>query len=229
MASVFYNPNIDHFKGSIGKLTFSGKPGKCVVRSKPIPPTSMLARAISVRGIMQIVAYTWRDLTATAYNAWKLYFDTYGYPVYSRGGVVVAMTLFQAFIHYQLLRYQGTSSVLLYSNFVRWGGPTNPVPTIATSAGVTYLTFNSSVNTHWYIMYYFSGFDANLQKIPNKKIYYAGCSLLNITFINVSAFFTNRFGSVPATGNYLKCKVVCFGVTQPDIGFVSGVFNLTVG
>lgn len=226
MAAVKYNALVTSFRGSIGNLTFSGSVNKTIVRTKPYAEMRMDHRAITVRAAFAAVFQSWANLSTADYDAYKTFFDTHGYPASSVTGAT--LTLFQAYMAYNCLRYQGFGGVLSPANFAYFSGVVNPAPTLSHDGPALNCAFHSSVDSHFMISIYASFFNASKQKVNQLVPKYLASFSLSGTSGSVGSPYIDAFGSLPPTGSFvmIRCNVIPY--FWPYLGYISPSYLSTV-
>ncbi len=231
MAKVRYSAIISDISGSIGSATFQKNRYGNTLRQKPLQSKKATQARGLVAANMSTVQAAWAALSESQKKEWSNYLLFSGYAIKNTEGV--ALSAFNVYLKYQLLRLWAQSDILDEINYSAVENPDltatltylppaggNPADLLLSVAG---LAGNPDVS---FVLHMSPVYSNSRSFIPSRARVVNWIEDEPGVFLVGASYFENFF-RYPAAGDVIKIVIVAFSLYAPVI-FAESVQVLTV-
>lgn len=218
MARVKFSAVISEVRGSVGSGTFQNFKGGTILRNKPIPKQTWTLDNYYSRLFTQLAQQAWAGLTADEQANWNSFLDFA--PAYQKNNKYVQLSGFNLFLKYNILRQHCGFAILTTFDYESLAS-LNLVPSIYLDTGVLYVNFNQVFSSDTsFILFKLSP----VLKTPNaskrsrlRKIPLGSFTPPGVDTFNITSYYFDRYGVVPADGDKLLCGITFMSAVAPIV------------
>jgi hypothetical protein len=220
MAQIQFSSLVANVKGSVAGLTFQRCNGNQSLRKKPLPRQADSELQMQAKGYVSQVQQSWAALSVDEQKAWQAF--TAFTPVYQKGNKKVALSGYQLFLKYNLIRLHTGLAVLTSITYTTLNFQV-PEFDLYVDPGVSpslYFEFDSAIDPAVYGLLIKTTPPVKGESLRNdsrlRVTTYNAITGGNLDYDIVNAYIA-AFGLLPGNGDKLLCDFTLYSAIAPVI------------